>query len=462
MTMNANLIKEFVGILGKAYVLTEEADRQAYSYDAAVLAPRIPALVVAPGNQEQLGRTVKLAYENGLPITVRGSGTNLSGGVIPEPGDSLVILTNRLNRIIEINEPDLYAVVEPGVITSQFADAVSARGLFYPPDPGSQTVSTLGGNVALNAGGLRGLKYGVTKDYLMGIEFFDYNGELVKTGSRTVKCVTGYNLGGMMISSEGTLGVFSQLILKLVPPPKASKAMMAVYGDINKASETVAAIIAAHILPCTLEILDQKCLKYVEAHTKAGLPTEAAAILLIEVDGSHAQGVEEDADKVISLCKKHGATEIRIARDAAEKNKIWEARRNALPALARARPTTVLEDATVPRSKIPAMVADINRIADKYKLEIGTFGHAGDGNLHPTILCDRRDKEEFHRVEEAVDEIFDTALKLQGTLSGEHGIGMAKAKWMEKETNRATINFSKNLRRALDPKYLFNAGKKII
>ncbi|OAV64123.1 putative FAD-linked oxidoreductase [Bacteroidales bacterium Barb6] len=460
--MNTNLVKGFVGILGKEYVLTEEADRQAYSYDAAVLAPRIPALVVAPGNQEQLGRTVKLAYENGLPITVRGSGTNLSGGVIPEPGDSVVILTNRLNRIIEINEPDLYAVVEPGVITSQFADAVSARGLFYPPDPGSQTVSTLGGNVALNAGGLRGLKYGVTKDYLMGIEFFDYNGELVKTGSRTVKCVTGYNLGGMMISSEGTLGVFSQLILKLVPPPKASKAMMAVYGDINKASETVAAIIAAHILPCTLEILDQKCLKYVEAHTKAGLPTEAAAILLIEVDGGHAQGVEEDADKVMSLCKKHGATEIRIARDAAEKNKIWEARRNALPALARARPTTVLEDATVPRSKIPAMVADINRIADKYKLEIGTFGHAGDGNLHPTILCDRRDKEEFHRVEGAVDEIFDTALKLQGTLSGEHGIGMAKAKWMEKETNRATINFSKNLRRALDPKYLFNAGKKII
>jgi glycolate oxidase len=460
--VNANLIKEFISIVGAEQVLTEEADRQSYAYDAAVLTPRIPALVVIPTSQEQLGRTIKLAYENGLPITVRGSGTNLSGGVIPEEGDSLVILTNRLNKIIEINEQDLYAVVEPGVITSQFAEAVSAHGLFYPPDPGSQTVSTLGGNVALNAGGLRGLKYGVTKDYLMGIEFFDYNGELVKTGSRTVKCVTGYNLGGMMISSEGTLGVFSQIILKLVPPPKASKAMMAVYDDINKASETVAAIIAAHILPCTLEIIDQKCLKYIEAHTKAGLPVEAAAILLIEVDGGHLQGVEEDANKVMELCKKCGATNIRIAKDAAEKNKIWEARRNALPALARARPTTVLEDATVPRSKIPAMVAAVNRIADKYKLEIGTFGHAGDGNLHPTILCDRRDKEEFHRVEAAVDEIFDTALQLQGTLSGEHGIGMAKAKWMEKETNRATINFSKNLRRALDPKYLFNASKKIL
>jgi glycolate oxidase len=460
--MNLNLIKEFIGIVGKEQVFCEEADRQAYSYDAAVLTPQIPALVVMPETQEQLGKTVKLAYENGLPITVRGAGSNLSGAVIPSSADTVVILTNRLNRIIEINEADLYAVVEPGVVTSVFADAVSACGLFYPPDPGSQTVSTLGGNVALNAGGLRGLKYGVTKDYLMGIEFFNCNGELVKTGSRTVKCVTGYNLGGMMLGSEGTLGIFSQIILKLVPPPKASKAMMAVYDDMNGAAETVAAIIAAHIIPCTLEILDQKCIKYVEMHTKAGLPVEAAAILLIETDGNHAQAVEEEANKIMDLCKKCGAADIRLAKDADEKNRLWEARRNALPALARARPTTVLEDATVPRSKIPAMVAQINRIALKYNLEIGTFGHAGDGNLHPTILCDRRDKEEFKRVENAVDEIFDSALNLQGTLSGEHGIGIAKAKWMEKETNRATVEFSRRLRLALDPKYLLNAGKKIL
>lgn len=462
MALSSALIKEFVAVAGKENVLTEEADRQAYSYDAAVLAPVVPALVVAPADQEALGKVVKLAYDNGLPITVRGSGTNLSGGVIPEPGNGIVILTNKLNKIIEINEQDLYAVVEPGVITAQFADAVSKRGLFYPPDPGSQSVSTLGGNVALNAGGLRGLKYGVTKDYVMGMEVFDHRGELIKTGSRTVKCVTGYNLAGLMVCSEGTLGVFSQIILKLVPPPKASKAMMAVYDDINKASETVAGIIAAHIVPCTLEILDQNCLKYVEAHTKAGMPVEAAAILLIEVDGGHAQLVEEDANSVIEICKKCGATDVRIAQSAEERNKLWEARRNALPALARAKPTTVLEDATVPRSKVPAMVAAVNKIAEKYKLEVGTFGHAGDGNLHPTILCDRRDVEEFKRVEAAVDEIFDVALGLQGTLSGEHGIGMAKAKWMEKETNRATIEFSKNLRRALDPKYLFNAGKKIV
>lgn len=261
---------------------------------------------------------------------------------------------------------------------------------------------------------------------------------------------------------EGTLGVFSNIILKLVPPPKASKAMMAVFDDVNKASETVAGIIAAHIVPCTLEFLDNACIRYVEADAKIGLPTEAGAILLVEVDGGHAQMVEEDAAKVMEVCKKCGSTDIRIAQNEDEKNRIWAARRNALPALARAKPTTVLEDATVPRSRIPEMVAAVNAIAKKYRLEIGTFGHAGDGNLHPTILCDRRNEEEFKRVEEAVDEIFDVALKLQGTLSGEHGIGMAKAKWMEKETNRATIEFARNLRRALDPKMLFNAGKKFV
>ena len=461
MTLSPALIKEFTSLLGPENVLTGETDRLAYSYDAAVLSPVIPAAVLQPMTQEHLGRCVGLAYDHGLPITVRGSGSNLSGGVIPDRAGGLVILTNGLNKILEINEQDLYAVVEPGVITQKFAEAAAARGLFYPPDPGSQSVSTLGGNVALNAGGLRGLKYGVTKDYVMGMEVFDYRGELIKTGSRTVKCVTGYNLAGLMCASEGTLGVFSRIILKLVPPPKASKAMMAVYSDIGQASETVAGIIAAHIVPCTLEIMDQQCVKYVEAYTRAGLPVEAAAIVLIEVDGGHRQLVEDDAEEVIKICRRCGAAEVRLARSAEEKFKIWEARRNALPALARAKPTTVLEDATVPRSKIPAMVGEINRIAGKYKLEIGTFGHAGDGNLHPTILCDRRNEEEFRRVEEAVDEIFDVALKFQGTLSGEHGIGLAKAKWMEKETNRATIEFSKNLRRALDPKYLFNAGKKI-
>ncbi len=454
------LIRDFEDLIGKENVFSSEADRQSYSYDSAVLPPVVPALVLRPVTAEQLGVCVKKLYDNGLPMTVRGAGTNLSGGTIPDSTDSVVILTTGLNRILEINSDDLYAVVEPGVITAQFAAEVAKKNLFYPPDPGSQAVSTMGGNIAENAGGLRGLKYGVTKDYLMGIEFFDATGEIVKSGSRTVKCVTGYNLGGMMVQSEGTLGIISQAILKLVPPPKASKALMAVFDNVQDTAEAVAGIIAAHVVPCTLEFLDNNTIVRVDDFTKAGLPREAGAILLIEVDGHPAQ-VADDAEAVERVLKANHATAVHVPKDAEEKFKLWEARRMALPVLARCRPTTVLEDATVPRSQIPAMMKAVNDIAAKYKLEVGTFGHAGDGNLHPTFLCDKRDKDEFHRVEEAIDEMFDVALKLHGTLSGEHGIGTAKAKWMEKETSRGTILFSQRLRRALDPKGLFNATKLV-
>ena len=457
--MNDALKKEFEALVGKENVMESESDRFSYAYDAAVLDHVMPGLVVRPESREALGKLVKLCNDNGLPITVRGSGTNLSGGTIPSLG-GVVILTNALNKILEINEADLYAVVEPGVITAKFAAEVAARGLFYPPDPGSQAVSTLGGNVAENAGGLRGLKYGVTKDYVMGVDFFDVDGEIVKSGSRTVKCVTGLNLAGLMVGSEGTLGVFEKLILKLTPPPLAAKAMMAVFDDVAKASETVAAIIAAKIVPATLEFMDNFTIRTVEDFAHAGLPVDAQALLLIEVDG-HPGQVADEAEKVEAICKKLGATRIQVAKDAAERNKVWEARRAALSALARVSPTTVLEDATVPRSQIPAMMHALGDIATKYKLTIGTFGHAGDGNLHPTILTDRRNKEEWHRVETAIDEIFDVALSLGGTLSGEHGIGLAKSKYLEKETNRATILFSRRLKKALDPKGILNPGKVI-
>ncbi len=454
------LVKDFEAMLGKENVFSSEADRQSYSYDSAVLQPVVPALVVRPTTTEQLGQCVKKLYDNGIPMTVRGAGSNLSGGTIPDKTNTVVILTNGLTRILEINTADLYAVVEPGVVTADLANAVAAKNLFYPPDPGSQAVSTIAGNIAENAGGLRGLKYGVTKDYVMGVEFFDATGELVKTGSRTVKCVTGYNLAGMITQSEGTLGIISQAVMKLVPPPKASKAVMAVFNDMQEAADAVAGIIAAHVVPCTLEFLDNQTIVRVDDYTKAGLPRDAGAILLIEVDGHPAQ-VADDAEVVERVLKENNAREVHVAKDAAEKTKLWEARRMALPVLARCKPTTVLEDATVPRSQIPAMVKAVNEIAAKYRVEVGTFGHAGDGNLHPTFLCDKRDKEEFARVEEAIDEMFDVALKLQGTLSGEHGIGTAKAKWMEKETSRGTILFSQRLRRALDPKGLLNPSKLV-
>lgn len=453
-----NLSKEFEKIVGKSNVLANEADRFAYSYDSAVLAPTVPKMAIRPTSEEELGKVVAFCAENSIPMTVRGAGTNLSGGTVPDSEDSVVILTQALNRILEINREDLYAVVQPGVVTARFAEAVAAEDLFYPPDPGSQAVSTLGGNIAENAGGLRGLKYGVTKDYLMGVEFFDAGGELIKSGSRTVKCVTGYNLCGLMAASEGTLGIISKAILKLVPPPRASRAMMAVFDDMRAAANAVAGIIAAHILPCTLEIMDNVTINLVEDNERIGLPRNAAAILLIEVDGHPAQ-VADDAETVEKVLKSNGSVQTVTARDAAEKSKLWEARRKALPALARRRPTIVLEDATVPRSKIPQMIDAIGAIAKKYDLLIGTFGHAGDGNLHPSILCDKRDANEFSRVEQAIDELFARAIEMGGTLSGEHGIGTAKAKWLERETNKATILFSQKMRRALDAKALLNPSK---
>ncbi|MDD3312229.1 FAD-linked oxidase C-terminal domain-containing protein [Pseudodesulfovibrio sp.] len=453
------ITKEFEAIVGAENVMTSETDRHSYSYDAAVLDSVMPALVVRPSTSEELGKCVKLCNDNGTHLTVRGAGTNLSGGTIPHPG-GVVVLTNGLNRILEINEEDMYAVVEPGVVTAKFAAEVAARGLFYPPDPGSQAVSTLGGNVAENAGGLRGLKYGVTKDYVMGIEFWDVNGELVKSGSRTVKCVTGYNLSGLMVASEGTLGVFDKIILKLVPPAQAAKSMMAIFPSMKAASETVAAIIANKIVPATLEMMDNFTIRTVENFRGAGLPVDAAAMLLIEVDGHPAQ-VEDEAAVVERICKENGATAINVAKDAAQRNAVWQARRDALPALANLKPTCVLEDATVPRSKIPAMIEVLDEIAKKFDLTIGTFGHAGDGNLHPTILTDRRNKEEWARVEKAIDMIFDKALSMGGTLSGEHGIGLAKSKYMEMETSKGTLAYARRMKSVLDPKGILNPGKII-
>ena len=457
--IDQRVLREFRAVLGRENVFDTEADRLSYSYDAAVLEQVVPALIVRPASSETLGRAVRLCNENSLPLTVRGAGTNLSGGTIPSAG-GVVILTTALNRIIEINEGDLYAVVEPGVVTAKFAAAVEAKGLFYPPDPGSQSVSTLGGNVAENAGGLRGLRYGVTRDYVMGLEFFDSNGVLIKTGARTVKCVTGYNLGGLLVGSEGTLGVFSRITLKLIPRPSASKAMMAIFDDVLKASETVAAIIADRIVPVTLEFMDNFTIRAVEDFSHAGLPTDAAALLLIEVDG-HPVQVAEDALRVEELCRRMGAMNVRVAETARERDKVWEARRAALSALSRVRPTTVLEDATVPRSKIPEMVGAIENIAKKFDLKIGTFGHAGDGNLHPTILTDRRDAQEWARVEQAVDSIFEKALELGGTLSGEHGIGTAKSRFLESEVGGGTIAYSRRIKAALDPKNILNPGKVI-
>ena len=321
-----------------------------------------------------------------------------------------------------------------------------------------EAVSTMGGNIAENSGGLRGLKYGTTKKYVMGLEVLTETGEIMKTGACGRGCEYGYNLTELLVASEGTLALTSKAVLKLVTPPKASKAMMAIFSEVKRASQAVAGIIAAHVVPCTLEFMDNATINYVEDYVNIGLPRDAAAILLIEVDGHPAQ-VADEAVSVEKVLKDSGALEVVVAKDAAEKTRIWEARRVAIPALARCRPTLMLEDATVPRSKIPAMLEALDKIAARHHVTIGTFGHAGDGNLHPSILCDKRDREEFSRVERAVDDLFNVALELGGTLSGEHGIGTSKKKWLELETSKGTLEYMRRMRSAFDPKKLLNASK---
>jgi glycolate oxidase len=330
--------------------------------------------------------------------------------------------------------------------------------LFYPPDPGSMKISTIGGNVAENAGGLRGLKYGVTRNYVMGLEVVLPDGEVLWTGNKCVKDVAGYSLRDLFIGSEGTLGVITKVLLKLVPPPAAKKTLVATFAQMDHAAQAVSDIIAARIIPCTLEFLDRTTIHCVEDYAKIGLPLDCEALLLMESDG-HPAAVAEEAARMEELARKHGALEIRIARDDAEAAKLATARRSAFSALARVAPTTILEDATVPRSELAAMIRFVAAVARKHRLRIGTFGHMGDGNLHPTFLTDERNADEMHRVEEAFKEIFTEAIRLGGTITGEHGIGVAKKSFLPKFAGEAQMRVMRELRRVLDPNGILNPGK---
>ncbi|HZK66208.1 MAG TPA: FAD-linked oxidase C-terminal domain-containing protein [Chloroflexota bacterium] len=447
-------------IVGPGNLLTTREDLAAYAYDATPRMGRLPDAVVKPGTTEEVSRILQMANREGFKVVPRGAGTNLSGGTVPIQGGVVMQLT-RLNRVLEVDTENLTALVEPGVITSDLHATVEAIGLFYPPDPGSMTVSTMGGNVAENAGGLRGLKYGVTKDYVIGMEVVLPTGEVITTGGKTVKNVTGYDLTKLMVGSEGTLGVITKILVRLIPKPEAKKTMLVFYRSLDDAAQTVSAIIANRVIPPTLEFLDNVTIRCVEQYIHAGLPLDMEAMLLIEVDGSRSV-VEEDSSKVLQVCREHHAAEIQVAETAEDSLRLATGRRAALPALARIKPTMVLEDATVPRSQVAAMVRKIQGIAEKYDLLIGTFGHAGDGNLHPTILCDERDTELMERVDEAVDEMFRAALELGGTLSGEHGIGLAKAPYMPLELKDAGMKAMIAIKKALDPNNILNPGKMYI
>ncbi len=450
-------IKELVDIVGQDHVLTAKIDILPYSFDGTATLKQSPLAVVFPANTSEVAACVRLAIHHEIAVVTRGSGTGLSGGSVPSP-NSLVICLVRMDAVLAVDPENLTVRAQAGAITQKIDDAAGEYGLFYPPDPGSIKISTIGGNVAENSGGLRGLKYGVTRDYVMELEVVLPDASIVRLGNACVKDVAGYSLKDLFIGSEGTLGIVTEVLLKLLPKPEARRTMLATYARMEDAAETVSAIIAARIIPCTLEFLDQTTIRCVEDFCRIGLPTDAAALLLMETDG-HPAAVADEAERMEAIARKMGASSIRVAKDTNEAAVLATARRSAFSALARLRPTTILEDVTVPRNQLATMVSFINEVASRYGLMVGTFGHMGDGNLHPTFLADEKDADEMKRVHLALNEIVTRTIELGGTITGEHGVGLAKREWLAQQVGDASLSLMKLVKHSLDPRNLLNPGK---
>lgn len=454
--MKDSILKEFSQIVGDDRATSRPEDLVAYSYDSHVDEHR-PDLVVFPLSTEEVSKIMRVAYREAIPVTARGSGTNLAGESVPVRGGIVVAFT-RMDRILEIDEKNRTARVQPGVINFDLQQAVEQRGLMYPPDPSSWKMATMGGTTATNAGGPRTLKYGVTRDYLLGLTVVLANGDVLKTGGTTIKNVTGYDLTRLMCGSEGTLGLITEIVVRLIPKPLGSRTVQAVFERLEDSSDAVASIIAQGIVPASLELMDRVIVSAVEADSPSGLPTDAAGILLIEVDGDPA-GLDMEVEKIERILKARNAGQIVCAADAAEAERLWSARRSVFSAMARLRPNVVTEDATVPVSNLTAMLRRVREISERHSVQIGVVAHAGDGNLHPLILFDQRDEAEKKRVEEATKEIFREALGLGGTLSGEHGIGLAKKPFLAMEFDPVAIAITKRIKESLDPKGILNPGK---
>jgi glycolate oxidase len=452
-------VDEITRIVGPKNILTAPEELYCYGYDASKLRAS-PDVVAFPGSVEEVAGLLKLANRHRFPVFPRGAGSGIVGAAIPWDGGMVMSLT-RLNRILEIDPDNLLAVSEPGVITGEFQKAVLRHGLFYPPDPASLQFCTLGGNVAMCAGGPRAVKYGVTRDYILGLEVVLPTGSIIKTGTRTVKGVVGYDLTRLLVGSEGTLGIFTKIFLRLIPAPESVRTLMAVFPGLEAAAKTVSAIIKQRIIPSTLEFMDQATIRVVENYLKIGLPTQSEAILLIEVDGRECL-LDGDVKRIGEICGQCGATEVEIAHTEAEREKLWQARRAISPALGQIKPGKINEDVTVPRTEIPALIRGIQRLAKEYDLTIVCFGHAGDGNIHTNIMLDRNNEDELRRSERAVEELFRIVLGLGGTLSGEHGIGITKSPFLQWEIGPEGYDAMRRIKTALDPLNILNPGKMFV
>ncbi len=454
--MDSKQIDSLRRIVGRENVLASVEELVAYSYDATNMWKHLPDVIVLPTNTAQISEILKLANENHIPVTPRGGGTNVSGGSIPIKG-GIVLCTTRMNRIIEINKTNLNAMVEPGVVLQDLQAALAKEGLFFPPDPQSFAGCTMGGVVAENSGGPSCLKYGVTKQYVLGIEVVLADGRIMKLGGVTPKNRTGYELMMLFTGSEGTLGVISRITLRLLPATRANKTIVAVFSDVAVAGETVTAIIASSVLPSKVEFVDNWTFEKFRGLLPDNILDSSQVILLIQVDGL-PQTVEAEAQQVVDICK-NTAREVRVAKDKAEADRYWQARTSHFSDISSRAHTIVNEDICVPRDKIADFIKISQESARRYDVPISFAGHVGDGNFHPVVLTDSRDKEHYQRALKCVDEIIETALSLGGVLSGEHGIGLEKQRFLKKAMDPLAIDIMKKIKDVLDPNHILNPGK---
>lgn len=454
--LDSRIIDQLRQIVGKDQVSTEKADLICYSYDATQQ-KFLPDVVVHPQTTEQISRIMRLANTEKVPVFPRGAGSGFTGGSLPTRG-GIVLTTERMDKILEIDEENLVAVVQPGVVTEQFQIAVEKVGLFYPPDPASLKFSTLGGNVAECAGGPRCVKYGVTKDYILGLEVVTPTGDIITTGGPTMKGVVGYDLTKLMCGSEGTLGIVTRIVIKLLPLPEAKKTMLVLFDSIDGAARAVSAIVRNKIIPTTLEFMDGRTLDCVRQATGLQVPDAARAVLIIEVDGDR-EFLDKQARKIAEIIQPLGVVETRIAETPEQSEALWQIRRSVSASLRKVNPDKYNEDICVPRSKVPDMIRKVDEISDRYGVPIVNFGHAGDGNIHVNIMIDKKIPGEQEKAEKAIKEVFEGALALGGTMSGEHGIGIAKAPYIPLEITPETALYMKTLKKALDPNNILNPGK---
>ncbi|WAC07641.1 MAG: FAD-binding protein [Thermodesulfobacteriota bacterium] len=454
--LKKKIIHKLLKIVGEDNILTSEEDLTCYSYDA-VNQKFCPEAVVFPGSAEEIAAVLKLANQEQFAVIPRGAGSGFTGGSLAILG-GVVLVTSRLNRIIEINTENLTAVVEPGVVCGEFQKEAEKQGLYYPPDPASLAFSTLGGNVAECAGGPSALKYGVTRDYVTGLEVALPTGEIITTGVQTIKGVVGYDLTRLIIGSEGTLAVITKIYLRLLPKPLSSITLSAFFKDLEDSAHTVSSVIRNKIVPAKLEFMDRGSIECVNTYQNLGFPNETEALLLIELDGDPV-AIENEAEKVKKICLEQGSFRVERATTTKEASNLWEVRRAISPSLLLLNLTKMNEDVVVPRSKIPQLIHRIEEIKKKFNLIIICFGHAGDGNIHVNAMYDEKTPGERDKTEKAIHEIFQEVITLGGTISGEHGIGITKAPFLTMELNDFEIGLMKKIKRVFDPNDILNPGK---